>query len=94
MTALITKMEQKAKVLTGETDQDETGFEWEEAYVLYEVTYDNGDVLYEIWHGDREGMTENQICKGGSLLNMQNIILRLGDLIEWKAGVPVRVALG
>jgi hypothetical protein len=82
------KFDQLCKVRADEIDGDEEGNEWVVHYVLYETQDDEGATCYDLYQGDGEG-NGIQICRGYSQGRMRSLTLRLGELVEWKAGVPL-----
>lgn len=80
---------QIAKVDSGEIDGDDHGNQWVVHYVLYETADDDGRQCFDLYDSDGLG-NGKQICRGYNIGAMRSLTLRLGDLVEWKEGVPLK----
>lgn len=82
--------EQCARVVSDDWDDDGTGQAvWRIHYVLYETVDDDDVKCYDLYDDDGRG-NGTQICRGYNLDRMRSLVLSLGDLVEWKAGVPLK----
>jgi hypothetical protein len=80
---------QLAMVRTNETDGDSYGNEWLLHYVVYHTVDDDSRECYDIYADDGEG-NGTQVARGYNRSDVISIVLRLGDLVEWSRGVPLR----
>ncbi len=81
-------MEQVAKVRGEATNGDEFGHEWREHFVLYRNEDDDGVECFDLYEDDGAG-NGAMVCRGYHHGRMRSLTLALGELIEWKAGVPL-----
>lgn len=82
--------EQQVRVRSGDVDGDDFGTEWDVHYAVYATEDEDGVPCFDLWQDDGHGNGE-LVCAGYNRQKMVSLCLKLGDQVEWRAGVAMKV---